>query len=51
MVDEAVEAGSHRVLWDGGGSSGNQVASGIYLYHLTVNGGQWVAVRRIALLR
>ncbi len=34
LVDGAVEAGTHQVLWDGRDAKGTQVASGVYLYRL-----------------
>jgi hypothetical protein len=34
LVNGAVEAGTHQVVWDGRDARGNQVASGVYLYRL-----------------
>ena len=38
LVDRVAGPGHERVLWDGRGESGDRVASGVYLYRLSVNG-------------
>jgi hypothetical protein len=38
LVDEVVEAGEHRVRWDGTNSSGNTVATGVYFYRIEAKG-------------
>jgi hypothetical protein len=43
------KAGSHTVTWNGLDDRGNAVASGVYLYRLTV--GKTVRVRRMTLVR
>jgi hypothetical protein len=35
LVDELLESGSHRVLWNGKDNAGQPVVSGIYLYRVT----------------
>lgn len=47
LVDETKEAGTHRVMWRGQTSSGNQASSGVYLYRIEANG---VSVTRKMLL-
>jgi hypothetical protein len=37
LVDEVRDAGQHSVMWDGTDVNGNSVASGMYLYRLTIN--------------
>ena len=37
LLSRFVEAGVHRILWDGTSNSGRRVASGVYFYRLTVN--------------
>jgi len=31
LVDGVLDAGSHRIAWDGRGASGSKVAPGVYL--------------------
>lgn len=38
LVDEALPPGRHQVIWDGKDDFGNQVASGMYFYRLTLPG-------------
>jgi hypothetical protein len=38
LVDEALLPGRHQVIWDGRDDFGNQVASGMYFYRLTLPG-------------
>ncbi|NIR86164.1 T9SS type A sorting domain-containing protein, partial [Candidatus Bathyarchaeota archaeon] len=49
LVNERLEAGVHRVRWDGKDNNGNPVASGVYLYEL--QSGQFSQVRKMSLLR
>ena len=51
LVNGQTEAGHHRVGWDGRDDFGQTVASGIYLYRLTVDGGRFAAVRRMVFLK
>jgi flagellar hook assembly protein FlgD len=39
LDSEPLEAGDHRMAWDGSGADGQPVASGIYFYRL-VSGGR-----------
>ncbi len=41
--------GEHQVVWDGRGSDGHQVASGIYLYRAAYLGGETSAKRLVVL--
>ncbi len=50
LVNEFREAGYHSVIWNGRDSNGNRVSSGIYLYHLNVN-GKTVASRKMLLMK
>ncbi len=50
LVDGHRPAGSYSVVWDGRDGTGGDVASGVYLYRLEVE-GQVVQVRRMVLLR
>ena len=38
LVSEEKSAGSHQVTWNGQDDSGHRVASGVYLYRMTVEG-------------
>ncbi|MCK4559340.1 MAG: right-handed parallel beta-helix repeat-containing protein [Calditrichia bacterium] len=50
LGEDVKEAGSHSVLWDGRDATGRDVASGLYLYCLEVE-GQYVQIRKMVLLR
>jgi len=49
LVDEELEAGWKSVLWDGKDDSGNDVASGIYLYR--VKSGDFVDSKKMMMLK
>lgn len=49
LLDEAVSAGGHTVTWDATSDSGEQVASGVYLYRLTT--GKTSASRKMMLVK
>ncbi len=49
LVNDRLDAGSHRVTWHGLNDSGAQVASGTYFYRLTVGGD--VGTRKMTLLK
>ncbi|MFQ6093387.1 MAG: FlgD immunoglobulin-like domain containing protein [bacterium] len=51
LVDEVKEPGYYAVTWDGRDDGGREVASGVYFYQLTVDGGQWSETKRMVLLR
>ena len=44
-----LQAGEHRLSWDGRDDYGREVASGVYIYRLDV--GEWAVHRRMLLLR
>ena len=44
LIDEPLEAGEHKVVWDG-----SQVASGLYFYRIEAN--QYSATRKLILLK
>jgi hypothetical protein len=47
--EKRYEAGTHRLMWDGKNSSGEDVASGIYLYKLSA--GSYQEIRKMVLIR
>ena len=49
LVDQALPAGSHTVVWDGRDAAQNAVAGGIYFYRLT-SGGE-TDIQRMHLVR
>ena len=49
IVQQGLPAGIHKFIWDGLNESGEQVASGVYVYQLTA--GQFQASRKLILLR
>jgi dienelactone hydrolase len=50
LVDQFQNSGSYSVIWDGKNGLGRQVASGIYLYRMQVN-GTVVQSRKMALVK
>ncbi len=46
---EFMNAGYHSITWDGTGSNGDKVSSGVYLYKLQV--GEFAEVRKMTLLK
>lgn len=49
LVQESMDAGFHSVVWDGMDEFGKQVASGIYIYRLSV--ADFTQVQRMMLLK
>ncbi|MFQ6103020.1 MAG: hypothetical protein ACE5OP_01865 [Candidatus Glassbacteria bacterium] len=49
LVDSVLEAGSHRVIWDGSDDRGKKVSSGLYFYALRC--GEVSITRRMVLVR
>ena len=49
LVQESMDAGFHSVIWDGKDEFGKQVASGIYIYRMSV--GDFSQVQRMMLLK
>jgi len=49
LVDGYESAGIKTVIWDGKDSSGNDVASGVYIYHLVTESGK--LARKMTLIR
>jgi flagellar hook assembly protein FlgD len=40
LVDARVRPGAHEVAWDGTDRAGRATASGIYIYRLSIGGGE-----------
>ena len=51
LLDGAMEGGSHKSVWDGKNDLGRDVASGVYLYRLTVDGGKRTETKKMVLIR
>ena len=53
LVGKQQPAGTHQVLWDGRGESGERVSSGVYFCRLQAGyeGGKFTQVRRMMLLK
>ncbi|MFQ5864384.1 MAG: chondroitinase-B domain-containing protein [bacterium] len=51
LVDENKTAGNYSVVWDGQDNFGKDVASGVYVYQLTVKGGAVKKTKKLLLLR
>jgi len=49
LLDDAIPAGNHEVVWDGRDDSGRRVAAGVYLSRFRLNGA--VETRRMVLVR
>jgi hypothetical protein len=49
LLDGALDAGAHRIVWDGRDDAGARVASG--LYYLRVNAGEQAATAKLVLVR
>jgi len=49
IVDEIKPLGTHRAIWDGKDSDGNEVASGIYFYQIQADG--FVESKKMLLLK
>jgi hypothetical protein len=49
LVDERMEAGYHRVAWDGRDAEGTQVSSGVYIYRFEA--GPYHKVQKMMLLK
>jgi hypothetical protein len=49
ILSETLLAGEHVLTWDGGNSSGHQVASGVYFYRLQVEGQ--IQIKKLVVLR
>lgn len=49
LVDEKMDAGSHKVVWEGTNGVGEKVASGLYFYRL--HAGDMNAVQKVTMLK
>jgi len=49
IIDRDMEAGEHKVIWDGKNQKGETVASGIYFYRLEA--GDYVSVKKMGLVK
>lgn len=48
---QSQSAGEHFVLWDGTNSNGDQVASGVYVYKLGLNGNPQSKIGRVVFVK
>ena len=46
---QMLNAGEHRIMWDGKDMNGKEVSSGVYLYHL--KSGQFSQIKKMLLIR
>jgi hypothetical protein len=49
LINEVLHIGSHKIVWNGLDESGNNVASGIYLYKM--RSGNYSAVKKMIMLK
>jgi photosystem II stability/assembly factor-like uncharacterized protein len=49
LLGDRFEPGFHRATWDGCDDEGRRVASGVYIYRVSI--GNWTRVRKLLLLR
>lgn len=49
LVDETMQPGYHKVIWDGKDTTGRPVPSGVYLYKMQA--GEFVAVKKSVVIR
>ena len=49
LVDGRIEAGRHRILWEGRNAGGTKVSAGVYFARFTTSG--FTQVRRLTLIR
>ena len=49
LVNRDLQAGGHKIAWDGNGNNGNSVASGIYFYRIT--SGDYSQTKKMVLLK
>lgn len=49
LVNQSMEAGSHKIMWDGRDGSGSQVSSGVYFYRLAA--GSYSQTKKMMLLK
>ena len=49
LVNNNIPSGTYSTKWDGKNKYGQQVSSGVYLYHLQA--GEFSAVRKMVLIR
>jgi hypothetical protein len=49
LVDQKMEAGSHRISWNGRDQAGNTVSSGVYFYHISADG--FAATKKMTLMK
>jgi hypothetical protein len=49
LVDASQNAGNHSITWDGKTDTGDQVSSGIYIYHLSTT--DFTQTRKMVMLK
>lgn len=51
LVSNRLNSGTYERVWDGRDDFGHLMASGLYLYRLTVGRGEWIHGRKMVLIR
>jgi flagellar hook assembly protein FlgD len=51
LADRQLEAGEHRLVWDGRSDAGAQVARGVYFTQVRYRSGGFVSHRKLTVLR
>jgi len=49
LLKDNILSGEHKLIWDGKDNQGNNVASGVYLYKLNMNGSS--QIKKMLLLK
>jgi hypothetical protein len=51
LVNEIREPGFYTITWNSRDDSGTKVASGVYFYRLSMDGGRWSETKRMVLMK
>jgi hypothetical protein len=51
LVDQIQDPGQYTVTWDGRDNGDRQMASGVYFYRLSVDGGRWSESKSMVLMK
>jgi flagellar hook assembly protein FlgD len=49
LIDQNVDAGAHRAIWNGRDNSGQTVSSGVYFYHIQADG--FTATKKMVMMK